>query len=319
MADDIIIWFRLRRLFERSDNGFTEETVMRIGWIGLGKMGLPIARHIHAAGNALTAYARSDASAEKAAAAGYPVVRDMAALAAASDVVISSISDDAALHEVVTADGALATHLVKGQTYIDTSTLSPEASAAVADLLGAKAVPYLRAPVSGSTATAEAGALTSIVSGPRAEFERLTPLFESFTRTRFWLGEGEQARYMKLAVNSTLAGMAALMAEALAFTAKGGISLADAIEVYSKSAVATPLLDYKRAMILEGRYDPAFAVTQMMKDLDIALSVGRDLHAPLPLAAQVRQQYEAAYLHGRGERDMFVLVKEMADLAGAGK
>lgn len=289
---------------------------MRIGWIGLGKMGQPMAQRIHEAGNPVTAFARSDASAAKAEAAGYATVRDMAGLAAASDVVFSAISDDAALYDAITADGALAAHLRKGQTYIDTSTVSPEASEAVARLLDARGVLYLRAPVSGSTATAKAGALTSIVSGPRAEFDRLTPLFESFTKARFWLGEGEQARYMKLAVNSTLAAISALMAEALAFTAKGGVSLADAVEVYSKSAVATPLLDYKRAMILEGRYEPAFEVSQMMKDLDIALAVGRDVHAPLPLASQVRQQYEAAYLHGRGERDFFVLVKEMAELAG---
>ncbi|MBX3570374.1 MAG: NAD(P)-dependent oxidoreductase [Rhizobiaceae bacterium] len=292
---------------------------MRIGWIGLGKMGLPMAQRIREAGNPVTAFARSDASAAKAESAGYAAVRDMAGLAAASDVVFSAISDDAALHDAITAEGALASHLKKGQTYIDTSTVSPEASEAVARLLDARGVLYLRAPISGSTATAKAGALTSIVSGPRAEFDRLTPLFESFTKARFWLGEGEQARYMKLAVNSTLAAISALMAEALAFTAKGGVSLADAVEVYSKSAVATPLLDYKRAMILEGKYEPAFEVSQMMKDLDLALDVGRVNHAPLPLASQVRQQYEAAYLHGRGERDFFVLVQEMAELAGVEK
>lgn len=289
---------------------------MKIGWIGLGKMGMPISKRVEAGGHTITAYARSASSADKAGAAGYAVVRSMAELAAASDVVISAISDDAALHDAVAADGALASHLGKGQAYIDTSTVSPDASAAVAKLLDAKGVTYLRAPVSGSTATATAGALTTMVSGPRAEFERLTPLFETFTKNRFWLGEGEQSRTMKLAVNSTLAAISSLMAEALAFTSRGGIALADAIEVYSKSAVATPLLDYKRAMILEGKYDPAFEVSQMMKDLDLALDVGRATHAPLPLASQVRQQYEAAFLHGNGERDFFVLVKEMAELAG---
>lgn len=289
---------------------------MKIGWIGLGKMGLPMSQRVQAGGNNITAYSRNAAGSERASVAGFASATTMEALAAGSEIVISAISDDTALHDVVVRDGALASHLKSGQTYIDTSTVSPEASEAVAKLLEPKGVLYLRAPVSGSTATASAGALTTMVSGPRAEFERLIPLFETFTKNRFWLGEGEQARTMKLAVNSTLAAMAALMAEALAFTAKGGISLADAIEVYSKSAVATPLLDYKRAMILEGNYDPAFEVTQMMKDLDIALSVGRAIHAPLPLASQVRQHYEAAYLHGRGERDFFVLVKEMAELAG---
>jgi len=291
---------------------------MKIGWIGLGKMGMPMSRRVEAGGHTITAYARNDSSAAKASAAGYAVARSMAELAAASDVVFAAISDDRALLDAVTADGALAAHLKKGQAFIDTSTVSPEASEAVAKLLDAKGVTYLRAPVSGSTATAAAGALTTMVSGPRAEFERLTPLFETFTKNRFWLGEGEQSRTMKLAVNSTLAAISSLMAEALAFTSKGGIALADAIEVYSKSAVATPLLEYKRAMILEGKYDPAFEVSQMMKDLDLALDVGRATHAPLPLASQVRQQYEAAFLHGNGERDFFVLVKEMTELAGGG-
>jgi 3-hydroxyisobutyrate dehydrogenase-like beta-hydroxyacid dehydrogenase len=292
---------------------------MKIGWIGLGKMGMPMAGRVAAGGHTITAFARNEASAGKATAAGYAVARSMADLAAASDVVISAISDDLALRDAITADGALAGHLKAGQAYIDTSTVSPEASVEVARRLDGKGVTYLRAPVSGSTATAAAGALTTMVSGPREEFERLCPLFETFTKNRFWLGEGEQARTMKLAVNSTLAAISSLMAEALAFTAKGGISTADAIEVYSKSAVATPLLEYKRAMILEGKYDPAFEVSQMMKDLDLALDVGRATHAPLPLASQVRQQYEAAFLHGQGERDFFVLVKEMAELAGAGK
>lgn len=289
---------------------------MKIGWIGLGKMGMPMSKRVAGGGHAIIAFARNAASAGKAKEAGYVAVSSMAELAGASEVVISSIPDDAALHEAVAAEGALASHLSRGQTYIDTSTVSPEASAEVARLLTAKGVFYLRAPVSGSTATATAGALTTMVSGPREVFDRMVPLFETFTKVRLWLGESEQARFMKLAVNSTLAAMSPLLAEALAFTRKGGVSLADALEVYSKSAVATPLLEYKRATILEGKYDPAFEVSQMMKDLDIALAVGRQMHVPLPLASQVRQQYEAAYLHGRGERDIFVLVKEIAELAG---
>jgi 3-hydroxyisobutyrate dehydrogenase-like beta-hydroxyacid dehydrogenase len=289
---------------------------MKIGWIGLGKMGMPMSKRVEAGGHTVTAFARNAASAGKAKAAGYAAVLSMAELAGASEVVISSITDDAALHETVSAEGALASYLGRGQTYIDTSTVSPEASAEVARLLAARNVVYLRAPVSGSTAMAAAGALTTMVSGPRDQFERMAPLFETYTKVRLWLGESEQARFMKLAVNSTLAAMSPLLAEALAFTRKGGISLADALEVYSKSAVAMPLLEYKRATILEGTYDPAFAVSQMMKDLDIALSVGRQMHLPLPLASQVRQQYEAAYLHGNGERDIFVLVKEIAELAG---
>jgi 3-hydroxyisobutyrate dehydrogenase-like beta-hydroxyacid dehydrogenase len=289
---------------------------MKIAWIGLGKMGLPMSQRMAAGGHEIVAYARNAAGRAKAEGAGYRAAATLAETAAGADVVVSAVSDDPALLDVCAADGGLSEVLTAGQCYIDTSTVSPEASASVAKLVEATGATFLRAPVSGSTATAAAGALTVLVSGPRAEYDRLLPLFETFTRTRFYLGPAEEARTMKLAVNSTLAAISALMAEALAFTRKGGISLSDAVDVYTKSAVATPLLDYKRAMILEDKYDPAFEVTQMMKDLDIALSVGRETHAPMPLAAMVRQQYEAAYLHGRGERDFFVLVKEMAELAG---
>ena len=289
---------------------------MKIGWIGLGKMGLPMSQCIAAAGHAVSAYARNPAGAEKARAAGFASVPTLAALAKDAEVIVSAVSDDTALLDIVTGTDALGAHLSAGQTFIDTSTVSPEASATVAALLAARGVGYLRAPVSGSTATAKAAALTTVVSGSRAEYDRLLPLFESFTKTRFWLGEGEEARYMKLALNSTVAAMAALLSEAFVLARKGGVPLATTIEVFSKSAVATPLLDYKRAMILEDKYDPAFEVTQMLKDLDLALSAGRNEHAPLPIAAQVRQQFETALREGEGERDYFVIVRDAARRAG---
>ncbi|MBB3931183.1 3-hydroxyisobutyrate dehydrogenase-like beta-hydroxyacid dehydrogenase [Kaistia hirudinis] len=289
---------------------------MRIGWIGLGKMGLPMSKRIAEAGNSVTVLARHSAGAARAEAAGYAHVGDMAALAAASDVIISAIPDDPALLQTVLGEAGLARHVRAGQVYIDTSTVSPEASARVAEQMAAGGVSYLRAPVSGSTATAAAGALTVMVSGPRDTYDRLLPLFEAFTRTRFYLGADEQARFMKLALNAMVGATSALLAEALTLSRRGGISLADALDVFGKSAVTSPLIEYKRAMILEGRYDPAFELSQMMKDFDIALDVGRAHHAPLPLTAQIRQQFEAAYLRGHGERDFFVLVRELAELAG---
>lgn len=289
---------------------------MRIGWIGLGKMGLPMSRRLHDAGHTITAYARNDVGRERATANGYQPVSTMAALAESSDVVFTAISDDAALLEIAVGDDALAAQLRAGRSWIDTSTVSPSASNLVAKRLEARNVAYLRAPISGSTALAAVGTLTTMVSGPRADFERLQPLLAAYTRKQFYLGDGEQSRYMKLAVNAMVGATAALLAESLAFSSKGGIELEAAMEVFCDSAVASPLMQYKRAMIIEGKYEPAFAVSQIMKDLDILLDVGREHHAPQPLAAQIRQQFESAYLHGHGERDLFVLVKEMAELAG---
>lgn len=289
---------------------------MEIGWIGLGKMGLPMSRRLRDAGHAITVLARHDAGRARAQAEGYAPVATLPELTRKVELVVSSVSDDEALLDIGVGDHALAAHLGAGQAWIETSTVSPEASRKVADLVEARGATYLRAPVSGSTALAEAGTLTTMVSGPRDAFERLQPIFAACTRRQFYLGDDEQARYMKLAVNAMVGATAALMAESLAFSGKGGIALDAALEVFCDSAVASPLMQYKRAMILEGRYEPAFAVSQIMKDLDILLSVGRTTHAPQPLAAQIRQQFEAAYLRGNGERDLFVLVREMAELAG---
>jgi 3-hydroxyisobutyrate dehydrogenase-like beta-hydroxyacid dehydrogenase len=124
---------------------------------------------------------------------------------------------------------------------------------------------------------------------------------------------------LKLAINGMVGATAALLAEALAFAGKGGVAPAAALEVIGQSAVASPVIGYKRDMIVRGDYAPNFTVEQMMKDFDILLSVGRAVHSPLPLAAQIRQQYEAAWLNGQAQKDFFVLVKELAELAGVKK
>lgn len=289
---------------------------MKIGWIGLGHMGLPMSRRVRDAGHAITAYVRSDAGRQRAEASGYQAVTELRRVADGADIVISSILDDAALLDIVSSPAGLAAHLHQGQIYVDTSTVSPVASTEVARLLEDRQVDYLRAPVSGSTATAEAGALTTLVSGPRSAFDRVLPVISAFARKQFFVGADEQARFLKLALNVMVAATSSLLAESLAISRKGGVELATALEVFANSAVASPLLDYKREMILEGKFEAAFPVSGMMKDLDLALSVGRLSHLPLPLVALVRQQFEAAYARGNGDKDFFVLVGEVAEAVG---
>lgn len=289
---------------------------MRIGWIGLGKMGLPMARRLSAAGHEVVAYARNENGRERAERSGFRHVASIAETALGADVVISAISDDAALGAVVAGEDGLAAAMRQGQTFIDTSTVSPDASRAANALLAANGVAYLRAPVSGSTALAAAGTLTVIVSGPRSEYDRLAPVLSAFAGKSFYLGKDEQARTLKLVLNSLVGATSALFAEALAFGRKGGLDLESTLEVVANSAVSSPLIGYKIRTILEGTYEPAFTVAQMMKDYDIVLSVARSNHTPMPLLAQIRQQYEAAFAGGSGERDFFVLVEEAARHAG---
>jgi len=289
-----------------------------IGWIGLGKMGLPICNRLRAAGYAVTVHAHSERSRASADTNGFACVERIADLPNAANLIAAAISDDKALIEIVSGKDGLAGALTSGHTFIDMSTVSPQASANAAEALAAKGTAYLRAPVSGSTATAAAGALTSIVSGPRAELERLEPFFAAFARKTFHVGEREEARVLKIAINGMIGATSALLAEALALAGKGGIDNAAALEVITQSAVASPVIGYKRDMIVSGDYAPNFTVEQMMKDFDILLSVGRAMHSPQPLTAQIRQQYEAAWLNGNADEDFFVLVRELARQAGLG-
>ncbi len=288
----------------------------RVGFIGLGKMGTPICRHIGAAGYGVTAYVRGAAGAAKARSLGAATADSLAALASRSDIVVSAITGDKALTDIVTGPAGLAAHLGAGAVFIDTSTVSPAASSAAAVLLEASGITYLRSPVSGSTATAEARQLTVLASGPRAAFDAALPLYQSFSAKQFHVGEAEQARYLKLVLNAMVGATAALLGEALALGRKGGLDLAAMLEVINSSAVASPLIGYKTEMMISGDYTPAFPVSGMMKDFDIALSVGRGEHVPLPLIALIRQTYEAAHAGGSGEEDFFVLTRETARPAG---
>ena len=250
------------------------------------------------------------------AALGVKAVDSVAALAAASDIVVSAIIDDKALVDIVAGDGGLAKYMKSGTTLIETSTVSPAASAAAAELLDAAGIAYLRSPVSGSTATAEAAALTVLVSGPRASYDAVMPVYATFSKKQYHVGDGEQARYLKLTLNAMVGATSALLAEALTISKKGGLDMATTLEVINNSAVASPLIGYKTKMLVSGDYTPAFPVAGMMKDFDIALGVGQSEHIPLPLIAQVRQSYEAAFAAGAADDDFFALVREAARIAG---
>lgn len=287
----------------------------KIGWIGLGKMGLPICRRLRGAGHDVIVLVRNVTGSERAIANGFATADGISDLAARCDIVFSAISDDAALIDIVAGPDALARCLRPHQSFVDISTVSPSASQGVAERLAAQHVLYLRAPVSGSTVMAEAGTLTTMVSGPRSGYDQLAPIFAAYTRKQFYVGEGEAARQLKLAVNLLVGATSAMLAEALAFGRKGGLDLATMLDVIAQSAVASPLIDYKRKALVEGDYTPAFALSQIMKDFDLLLMTGAQQHCPLPLAAQIRQQFEGANARGHGARDFFVLAADIARLA----
>jgi 3-hydroxyisobutyrate dehydrogenase-like beta-hydroxyacid dehydrogenase len=290
----------------------SNEANIRVGFVGLGKMGTPMCKHIRAAGFDVTAFVRNDAGRAKAAVIGVNAADTLAEVTSGANVVISAVTDDQAMISIVSGPAGLAANMKRGSTLVETSTVSPKASEQVAQLLSAAGIDYLRSPVSGSTSTAEARQLTVLASGSRGCFDKSLPILQCVSAKQYFVGEGEQARYLKLVLNTMVGATSALVAEALAIGRSGGLDMATMLEVVNNSAVASPLIRYKTQMMTDDNYAPAFPVTGMMKDFDIALALAREQHVPLPLLSHIRQSYEAAFVNGAGDQDFFVLVKQLA-------
>ncbi|MES1977353.1 MAG: NAD(P)-dependent oxidoreductase [Pseudomonadota bacterium] len=286
---------------------------MKIHFIGVGKMGLPMATHFLAAGHAVSVYDPSDERLGMARVHGLEISSNTADAVASSDAVFSSLPNDKALREVASEVTALAT---RGAVFVDTSTVSQQASRHVADLCRAAGVHYLRTTVSGNNKMAEAAQLTVMASGPRAAYDNLLPVLQLLGPNQFYLGDGEQARLMKLVVNLMIAQTSAMLAEGLALGRKGGLDWRDMWQVLGASAVGSPILKAKAVQLSERDFTPTFTVHQMIKDLDLILGEGEALHSPLPHTALVHQQMHAAVAQGDGEDDYAAIIKALERSAG---
>jgi 3-hydroxyisobutyrate dehydrogenase-like beta-hydroxyacid dehydrogenase len=285
---------------------------VKVHVVGLGKMGLPMATHVRRGGHSVTTDDVSAQRLELALAAGLGVARGASGIAVA-DAVLSSLPDDAALLAVA---AQVAQHARPGTIYVDTSTVSPAASARVAVACEAAGVRYLRAAVSGNNRMAEAAQLTVLASGPRAAYDAMLPVLQRLGPSQFWLGEGEQARLMKLVVNLLIVQTSAMLAEGLALGASGGLAWDDMWQVLAASAVGSPILRAKAEPLARRDFTPTFTVEQMMKDLRLILDAGAAGHVPLPQTAATLQLMHACMAHGEGGEDYAAIVKAVERAAG---
>ncbi len=288
----------------------------KIGWIGLGKMGIPMSKNLVKKGYLVTVYNRTKEKTNELAAEGAKVADSPKALAADSEVILSMISDDPALEAISFGKDGAFEGAKSGTIFIDMSTVSPISSARVAEAAEKKGVKYLRAPVSGSTALASAGTLTIFASGPKDAYDQCVGIFGAMGQKVFYVGHGDEARYLKLLLNMMVGITSAMAAEALAFGKRGGMDWNQMIDMMSASVVASPLINYKAQMLKDRNFKAMFTVDQISKDFDIALETGKSTNVPMPITALVRQLYEALKAKGKGDIDFFGLVTLLEDLAG---
>jgi 3-hydroxyisobutyrate dehydrogenase-like beta-hydroxyacid dehydrogenase len=272
--------------------------------VGLGNMGTAFAERLLEAGYPLMVHNRTPAKAESLAAAGATVANSAAELAVDVDVVITSLADDQALESVAAEVLAAAR---PGTVLIDMSTVSPAASARVASLADAASVDYLRAPVSGNPGVVRAGTLTFIVSGPRETLERVDPVLRAIGPTIHHVGDAEQARIVKLAVNLMIGGLAELMSEALVLGEAAGVPRAALLEVMGSSSAGAPFVKYKTEPLLRDDFSATFTTALMEKDVDLVLDAADDNGVELPIARELKDILRGAIDAGYGDDDFISL------------
>ncbi|MEM7443256.1 MAG: NAD(P)-dependent oxidoreductase [Pseudomonadota bacterium] len=300
----------------RSTENVTQQQA-RLGWVGAGKMGAPMIRNLLARNLAVSVTETDEGRLSPLVSAGASPTKALEEQSA-SDIVFATLPNDAVLLGVVLGDGThpgLATEMVPGSSFVEMSTVSPEASSRVAEALSQRGVSYLRAPLSGSTTLAEQATLTVLASGDKAAWDAALPYLEIMSAQRFFLGDGDEARFMKLVLNTLVGASSALLSEALALGASGGLSHASMMEVIGQSAVASPLFKYKVDTIVEGDYSPAFTIGQMIKDFTLISDAARSNQVPLFTTGLILELYRAAANAGLKEQDFFALVKWHSDLS----
>jgi 3-hydroxyisobutyrate dehydrogenase-like beta-hydroxyacid dehydrogenase len=284
-----------------------------VGLVGLGNMGTAIAERLLDADYRLVVSNRTREKAAALEARGAVVAASPEELAAEVDVVVTSLSDDEAFEAV--AERVIGAARA-GTTLIDVSTVSPAASARVASLADAASVELVRAPVSGNPSVVRAGRLTFMVSGPRAAFERAEPVLRAIGPTIHYVGEGEQARIVKLAINLMIAVLAQSMSEALVLGEAAGVSRAALLDVMGSSAVGAPFVQYKTEPLLRDDFSATFTTALMEKDIDLVLDTADDAGVDLPLAREMKMHLRAASDAGYADHDFIALFLHLRSASG---
>jgi len=283
---------------------------VRVGFAGLGHMGLPMATRLADHGLTLTVWNRTASRAAPLAARGVQVAGSLPDLAAGSDVLITMLADGQAARDVWCGPDGLLAACRPGCTGVDMSTTGPAAAREIAAEAARHGADFLDAPVSGSTALAGQGALTTMVGGPAEAFERVRPVLAVLTARQLHLGPAGAGAAMKLAVNIMIAATNQAVAEALALAAGAGIAPASAYDTLAASAVSSPFLGYKRdAYLAEDDAPVAFTAALMAKDLELALDLAAAAGLPLPAATAARRSLADACAAGHADADFSCIAR----------
>lgn len=287
-----------------------------LGFVGLGVMGGQMVKRLLDKGHTVTGYNRTRAKAQWLIDAGMGWADSPAAVARASDVVFSMVTDTKALSAIADGPQGILAGLKKDQVWVDISTVSPAMSRALAERVRAAGADMVDAPVSGSVITLQQGKLSVMVGGRDATFARVKPILEDIGPKVTHVGDNGLALSMKIAVNLSLAVQMLAFSEGVLLAEKSGIAREVAVDVLTHSAVASPMVQYRGPFVLQQPEEAWFDVNMMQKDMLLAMDLGRQLNVPLPTTAVTNEFLTAARGMGWEKQDFAVVFDVLAAMAG---
>ncbi|HZS47376.1 MAG TPA: NAD(P)-dependent oxidoreductase [Blastocatellia bacterium] len=278
---------------------------MKIGFLGLGNMGLAMARNLIKAGHALTVYNRTQSRAEEIKPLGGKIANNPAEAASGAEVIITMLADDHAVESVIFESGNVISSLTAGAVHISMSTISVALSRRLAQSHHDHKQNYISAPVFGRPEAAEAAKLFIVAAGDSDQIERCKPLFDAMGQKTFIAGEEPQsANTIKLCGNFLITAVIEGMAEAISFIRKSGINPNNFLEIMTGSLFNAPVYKNYGAMVAADKFEPVgFKLPLGLKDNRLLIAAAEEANVPMPMASMVHDKFIAAMAQGLGEAD----------------
>jgi 3-hydroxyisobutyrate dehydrogenase len=301
---------------ERRDMANGKANGARLGWVGTGRMGAALASRLLEAGHDLAVYNRTRAKAEPLAALGATIVDSPADLAD-RDIVFTMVGGPSDFREVVLGPaGVLSRADARPRMIVDSTTISPSASAEVRDEAGDLGTALLAAPVSGNPKVVAAGLLTIVVSGPEDAWHEARPYLELLGAGVTYVGDGEGARLVKICHNLMLGVVSQCLAEIAVLAEKGGVSRADLMAFLNDSVMGSMFTRYKTPAYVNLDFKPTFTPALLLKDFDLGFEAAKEHGVPMPVAAVTQQVVQALIGNGYTDVDFAALLELEARASG---
>ncbi|CAN5282523.1 2-hydroxy-3-oxopropionate reductase [soil metagenome] len=287
----------------------------KVGFVGLGIMGKPMAKNLMQSGYELVVHNRSPEKAEELAREGATAAESPKEVAGQSDIVITMLPDSPDVREALAGEGGVLEGIQEGALVVDMSTISPVVTEELAAAVGEKGASMLDAPVSGGDVGAIEGTLSIMAGGSEEDFERAKPLFEVMGKTVTHVGPTGAGQVTKACNQIVVALTIEAVSEALVLGSKGGVAPEKILDVLSGGMAGNKVMEAKREKFLSHTFDPGFRAELHHKDLGIALAAGREYGVALPVTAIVDQMLLSMKRKGWGGEDHSALLKVIEDLS----